>query len=69
MPTRGRGVTVRLQTVRNEWINTQLVAIPDFDEMKVSIVKPESGAWPPDSHQILLERSALGLPRPTWAIP
>ena len=38
-----RGVTVRLQTGPNEWINTQLVAIPDFDDMKVSIVKPESG--------------------------
>ncbi len=56
-----RSVTVRLKTGPNEWINTQLVAIPDFDEMKVSIVKSESGAWPPDDHEILIERSALGL--------
>jgi putative ABC transport system permease protein len=56
-----RSVTVRLQTGPNEWINTQLAAIPDFDDMKVSIVKPESGAWPPGNHEILLERSALGL--------
>ena len=56
-----RSVTVRLQTGPSEWINTQLVAIPDFEDMKVSIVKPESGAWPPEDHEILLERSALGV--------
>lgn len=56
-----RSVTVRLQTGPNEWLNTQLVAIPDYDDMRVSIVKPESGAWPPDKHEILLERSALGM--------
>ncbi len=55
-----RSVTVRLQTGPNEWINTYLVAIPDFDEMEVSIVKPESGAWPPEGQEILLERSSLG---------
>lgn len=54
-----RSVAVRLQTGPNEWINTYLVAIPDFNEMEVSIVKPESGAWPPEGRDILLERSAL----------
>lgn len=54
-----RSVTVRLQTGPNEWVNTQLVAIPDFNDMRVSIVKPESGAWPPGKHEILVERSAL----------
>ena len=56
-----RSVMVRLKTGPNEWINTQLVAIPDFDDMRVSIVKPASGAWPPDGHDILIERSALRL--------
>lgn len=56
-----RGVTVRLQTGPNEWINTQLVAIPDFNDMRVSKVAPDSGAWPPGSREILLERSSLGL--------
>lgn len=56
-----RSVTVRLQTGPNEWINTMLVAIPDFDKMEVSIVKPDSGAWPPEGHEILLERSSLRL--------
>ena len=56
-----RGVTVRLQTGPNEWVNTQLVAVPDFEDMKVNIVKPESGVWPPEGRDILLERSALSL--------
>lgn len=56
-----RSVTVRLQTGPNEWINTQLVAIPDYNDMQVNIVKPDSGAWPPGNREILLERSALGL--------
>jgi putative ABC transport system permease protein len=51
-----RSVTVRLQTGPNEWINTQLVAVPDFDDMQVSIVKPESGRrW--------------GCSRSRWVIP
>lgn len=54
-----RSVVVRLQTGPNEWINTYLVAIPDFDDMRVSKVKPESGPWPPGNREILLERSAL----------
>lgn len=56
-----RGVTVRLQTGPNDWINTQLVTIPDFSDMRVSKVAPESGAWPSGSREIMLERSSLGV--------
>ncbi len=56
-----RNVTVRLQTGPNEWINLQLAAIPDYEEIKVDEVQPEQGAWPPPEDEILIERSALGL--------
>jgi putative ABC transport system permease protein len=56
-----RGATVRLKTGPNEWINTQLMAIPDFNDMTVSKITSEGGAWPPGSHEILLERSSLTL--------
>jgi putative ABC transport system permease protein len=56
-----RNVTVRLKTGPNEWVNVQLLAIPDYNDMRVNIVKPEAGAWPPEGHDILVERSALGL--------
>jgi len=56
-----RSVMVRLQTGPDEWLNLRLVAIPDYNEMRVAKVEPESGAWPPAEREILIERSALGL--------
>lgn len=54
-------VTVRIQTGPDEWRQTWLVAIPDFDDIKIDKFEPEAGAWPPPDHEILLERSALSL--------
>ncbi len=56
-----RSVVVRVQTNNNEWVNLQLQAIPDYDDMRVSRVRPERGVWPPEGHDVLLERSALAL--------
>jgi putative ABC transport system permease protein len=56
-----RSVMVRLQTDRDEWINLQLQAIPDYADMRVSRVRPERGVWPPEAHDIVLERSALAM--------
>jgi putative ABC transport system permease protein len=56
-----RSVGVRLKKGPDEWVNLQLQAIPDFDDIKVSKVRSESGSWPPQHHEILLERSALAM--------
>ncbi|GIK37108.1 MAG: hypothetical protein BroJett011_09410 [Chloroflexota bacterium] len=46
----------------DKWLDLDLYAIDDYDEMRVNKVRPEGGAWPPPKHQLLLERSALQLP-------
>jgi putative ABC transport system permease protein len=56
-----RSVVVRLKTGPEEWVNLQLLAIPDYNHIRVSKVRPDGGAWPPQNHDILIERSALGL--------
>lgn len=56
-----RSVIVRLQTDEGEWVNLQLQAIPDYDDIRVSRVRPDSGVWPPEGHDVLLERSAQAL--------
>ncbi|MCA9982477.1 MAG: hypothetical protein KDD89_16665, partial [Anaerolineales bacterium] len=54
-------VFVRLQTGPDEWQLAQLTIIPDFDDIQLDEVRPESGKWPPEKGEILIERSALGL--------
>ncbi len=56
-----RKVTVRLQAGLDKWLDLDLYAIDDYDDMRVNKVRPEGGAWPPPKHQLLLERSALQL--------
>jgi len=56
-----RRVSMRLQTGPDEWRTLYLIAIPDFDEVKIDRFSPESGDWPPKDHEMLIERAALGL--------
>ncbi|RME77895.1 MAG: FtsX-like permease family protein [Chloroflexi bacterium] len=37
------------------------VALPDYDDIKIDKIRPLEGDWPPPEHEILVERSALGL--------
>jgi putative ABC transport system permease protein len=67
-----RKVTVRLAATPNigstsqagpdQWLDLDLYAIDDYDDMRVNKIRAEGGAWPPPKHQLLLERSALQLP-------
>jgi putative ABC transport system permease protein len=41
------------------WQTLQITAIDDYDEMSVNQVQHMRGAWPPEDHQILIERSSL----------
>jgi putative ABC transport system permease protein len=56
-----RRVTLRVQTGPDKWQLLWLTAIEDFEEIKIDRFAPEAGAWPPPEHEMLIERSALGL--------
>lgn len=55
-----RTVSVRVQAGPDQWRSLQLHAIPDFDDLQINKLEPESGAWPPAKRGMLLERSSLG---------
>ncbi len=55
-----RSYWVRLQTGPNEWVNFQLQAISDYDDIRINEFWPESGSWPPQRREVLLERSSTG---------
>lgn len=57
-----RTVIVRIQTGPEEWLNMQLVVVPDFEDVRLSKIGPDTGsAWPPADRQIWIERSALAM--------
>jgi putative ABC transport system permease protein len=41
------------------WRDIQLYAVPDYDDIRVNKIRPQTGAWPPPQHELLLERSSL----------
>jgi putative ABC transport system permease protein len=56
-----RMLEVRADVGNGERITLRLFAVQDFDHMRVDIVRPISGEWPPEEGEILLERSAIPL--------
>jgi putative ABC transport system permease protein len=52
-------LNVRLRQGEDEWTTLRLMAIPDFDDMSLNIVRHERGAWPPARRELLVERSSL----------
>src|SRR3954468_8677194 len=54
-------LTVRIETGPDEWRNMRLEAIDDYSDIPLDKVRPQSGAWPPPSQELLLERASLGL--------
>ena len=55
--------TVRLKVGTNQWINLQVSAFPDFNDIRINKVLPASSStsWPPAKGEILLEKSSLSL--------
>ncbi len=53
--------TVRLKVGTNQWVNLQISAFPDFNDIRIDKVTPLTGAWPPADGEILFERSSLNL--------
>jgi putative ABC transport system permease protein len=54
-----RSVNLRARSEGGEWRTLQLDASPDFDDIHVGKVRPESGAWPPPKETVLIERASL----------
>jgi putative ABC transport system permease protein len=53
-----RTFRTRLRLLSGEWIELNLTAIADYNDMRVNRIWHESGSWPPGRHEVLLERSA-----------
>jgi putative ABC transport system permease protein len=56
-----RSVTLRVKTGPDEWRILWVIAVSDFDDIKIDQIRPERGAWPPPDNELVIERSALGL--------
>jgi len=56
-----RNMTFRIQAQSGKWLTLRLFAISDYSDMHLNRVQPQSGAWPPPEHELLLERTALAL--------
>ncbi|MFQ5459211.1 MAG: FtsX-like permease family protein [Anaerolineae bacterium] len=56
-----RRVTVRMLKDDGSYGDLELTAIQDFEAVRVRVVRPDGGAWPPGPRDLLVERSALDI--------
>jgi putative ABC transport system permease protein len=56
-----RSVDARVQVNGGDWKNITLYVMADYNDIHVDRVSPQSGAWPPPEHELLVERAALGV--------
>jgi len=56
-----RNISARVQIKTGEWKNITIFVVADYDDIRVNKVAPQSGAWPPPEHEILIERAALSV--------
>ena len=54
-----RTLTMRVQVGPDEWKPLNVEAIEDFENMKLNVLVPAGGAWPPPKRTILIERDSL----------
>ncbi len=54
-----RSVSLRARVGLNQWQDVMLVAIDDYNDMRVNLISSERGAWPPADKTVLIERSGL----------
>jgi putative ABC transport system permease protein len=58
-----RVVSGRIKSGPVEWRNLMVFVVKDFDNIRVSKLNPEAGAWPPAAGEILIERDAFRVAR------
>ena len=56
-----RRLSMRIQVGPDEWKPMNVEAIEDFENMKLNVLVPAGGAWPPPTRTILLERDSLAM--------
>jgi putative ABC transport system permease protein len=55
-----RSVNARTTTEAAGEVDIQLFTVPDYENIALNRITPESGAWPPPADAVLIERNALG---------
>ncbi|NOK80928.1 MAG: ABC transporter permease [Chloroflexi bacterium AL-W] len=56
-----RLVRARAEIAPGDWRTVLIFGVRDFNNLRVSTFRSESGAWPPQDHTALVERSALSV--------
>ena len=54
-----RNLAARIEIAPDEWKNISIFVVPDYNEIQVNKIEPDTGAWPPPEREILIERAAL----------
>jgi putative ABC transport system permease protein len=54
-----RNLAARIEIAPDEWKNISIFVVPDYNQIQVNRIEPDSGAWPPPDREILIERAAL----------
>jgi putative ABC transport system permease protein len=54
-------IYARMRVGSGEWANAELTVLRDYADSRISVVRPENGAWPPGRRDVLLERSSLSI--------
>ena len=56
-----RETTVRVQVGPNEWKQLRLTGRDHLDDTHLNKIEPQRGAWPPEKHEVAIERNSLSL--------
>jgi putative ABC transport system permease protein len=56
---RGFGVRFKASPNDDQWRSLVLYTYPDYDDIQIFRLQPESGAWPPPEQEVLIERASL----------
>lgn len=54
-----RLVSGRIKAGPAQWRNLMLFVVRDYSDIRVSTIRPETGAWPPGPGEMLIERDAF----------
>ena len=58
----GRAIThLNVEVGPGEWVATEVYGI-DFPTQRINLVTPETGVWPPERRDLMVERSMLEIP-------
>jgi putative ABC transport system permease protein len=56
---RSVGVRFKANPDDEQWQRLQIYTCLDYDDIRIFKLRPESGAWPPPEHEVVIERASL----------